>query len=109
MIPLQTGECSRPFYDLIADGQLWDWIGCPYAIEGLGFVGIGMFIMAYGFVGLNNWSEGWTLPITWLAIVTPVMAAGFLLPGGLLRRIAGVLTLAVAMLIIGLYWWWGRS
>lgn len=107
MIPLQS--CSRPFYDYLTNGNIWDWVGCPYAIGGIGFVGIGMFIVVGGFIGLNNWSEGWTMPLTWLAIVTPAFAAGFLLPGALLRLVAGILTLAVAMVLIGLYWWWGRS
>lgn len=106
---LQGTTCSRPFYDYIANGDVWNWLGCPYAIDGLGFVGIGMFIVVGGFIGLNNWSESWALPLTWLAIITPALAAGLLLPGALLRRIAGILTLAVAMLLIGLYWWWGRS
>lgn len=108
---LQQGgfRCSRPFYELMADGYLWDWLACPYAIGGLGLVGVGMFVIAGGFIGLHNWSESWTVPITWLGIVTPFMAAAYLLPGALLRRIAGFLTAAVAMLFIGMYWWWGRG
>jgi len=119
MIPdtiLQQGgfQCSRPFYEILIDSingnaSFFDWIACPYSIGGLGLTGVGAFVILGGFIGLKNNSESWTLPITWLAIVTPAMAAGFLLPGGLLRRIAGVLTLTVAMLIIGIYWWWGRA
>lgn len=93
----------------MVDGRTFDWLACPYTIEGLGLTGLGMFVLAGGFIGLKNWSESWTVPITWLAIISPFMAAAFLLPGALLRRIAGLLTLAVAMLIIGIYWWWGRS
>lgn len=107
---LQGGfQCSRPFYEIMADGRLWDWLACPYAIDGLGLTGVGAFVILTGFVGLKNWSESWTLPITWLAIVTPAMAAGFLIPGGLLRRIAGILTVAVALLLVGIYYWWGRA
>lgn len=106
---LQGGfKCSRPFYEHIADGRLWDWLACPYTIDGLGLTGLGMFLITTGFVGLKNWSESWTVPITWLAIVTPAMAAT-LLPGSLLRRIAGLLTLAVVMIFVGVYYWWGRS
>lgn len=102
-------QCSRPFYEIIADGRLFDWLACPYAIDGLGLTGVGMFVIAGGFIGLKNWSESWVVPITWLGIITPAMAAAYLLPGALLRRVAGLLTLAVAMLIIGIYYWWGRS
>lgn len=114
MIPrqlLQQGgyTCNRPFYDLLVNEGLFDWLACPYTIEGLGLTGLGLFLWAIPFVGLKNWSESWEVPLTWTAIVTPALAAGFLLPGGLLRRIAGILTLVVAMLIIGIYWWWGRA
>lgn len=107
MIPLQF-QCSRPFYGVLSDGRLFDWLACPYAIDGLGITGVGAFIVIGGFIGLYNWSESWTLPITWLAVIVPAMGAA-LLPGTLLRQIAGIITVAVAMLIIGLYWWWGRS
>lgn len=109
LVPLQGSfECSRPFYELIADGQLFDWLACPYAIGGLGITGVGLFVLFTGFIGLRNWSESWVLPVTWLALMTPAMAAT-LLPGALLRRVAGVITVAVAMLLLGIYWWWGRS
>jgi len=101
--------CERPFYEILGDGgNIFEWLGCPYAIGGLEFTGVGMFIIVIGFVGLKNQSESWTVPMTWLAIMTPVLAAT-LLPGVLLRRIAGVLTLAVAGILIGLYWWFGRA
>jgi len=93
----------------VTDAGIFDWLACNYTIEGLGLSGLGLFVLATGFVGLKNWSESWEVPLTWLAIVTPAMAAGFLLPGALVRRIAGVLTIVVAMLIIGIYYWWGRS
>jgi hypothetical protein len=109
-IPLQSWEynCSRPFYEIMADGDLFQWLPCPYSISGLGITGVGAFMLLYGFVGLKNWSESWTLPMTWLAIMTPAMAA-VLLPGALLRRIAGLITVAVVLLFVGLYWWWGRA
>ncbi len=107
-IALQGGyQCSRPFYELWPD--VFNWLTCPYAIGGLGLVGVGLFVLGGGFIGLYNWSESWEVPMTWLAIVAPAMAAGFLLPGGVQRRIAGVVTVAVAMVMIGLYWWWGRA
>lgn len=101
-------SCSRPFYEILADGRFFDWLACPYVIEGLTIAGLGGFIVLTGFIGLTNWSESWTLPLVWLAFVVPVMAAT-LLPGSLLRLVAGVFTLGVAMLMIGLYWWWGRG
>lgn len=103
-------SCSRPFYEILTgSGDLFTWVTCPYAIGGLGMTGVGMFVLITGFVGLKNWSESWTLPLTWLAIIAPAMAAAFLLPGVLVRQIAGVITLAVVGVFIGLYWWWGRS
>jgi len=101
-------QCSRPFYDILLDGEIFDWMACPYTIGGLGLTGLGGFIWFGGFVGLKNWSESWTLPVTWTAIVTPAMSAA-LLPGTLIRRIAGVLTVAVALLMVGVYFWMGRS
>lgn len=113
-MPLQTDyTCSRPFYELLAEtvshpDRIFDWVFCPYTIGGLGLSGVGLIVLATGFVGLKNWSESLTLPLTWLVLVGPVMAAA-LLPGNVLRRIAAVVTLGVALLFIGLYWWWGRS
>lgn len=108
MILQQTYQCSRPFYELLASGELFNWLGCPYTIGGLGLAGFGMFIVLGGFIGLKNWSESWTLPLVWVALLVPTMSAA-LLPGSILRRLAGLLTIAFAMLLIGVYWWWGRS
>lgn len=101
-------QCSRPFWDLIANGNLFDWMMCPYTIGGLGLTGFGVFVVALPFVGLKNWSESWRVPMVWLAIAVPSMSS-LLLPGSVLRRIAGAITVAFAMLIIGIYWWWGRG
>ena len=100
--------CSRPFWELLADGQWFDWLPCPYVIDGLGMSGLGLFLIGIPFIGLKNWSESWTLPLVWLAIGVPTMGAA-LLPGPVVQRVAGLLTAGVALLIIGLYWWWGRS
>lgn len=109
-LPLQGGfQCSRPFYKVLGDGRIFDWGACVYAADGLGLAGVGGFIFFAGFIGLWNWSESFTVPVTWAAIVGPAMAASFLLPGVLLRQIAGIITVAVMMLLLGLYWWWGRS
>lgn len=101
--------CQRPFYEILTSGGgFFEWLGCPYAIGGLTMAGVGMFVIITGFVGLKNWSESWTVPLTWVAIMAPALGAA-LLPGVLLRRIAGLITLAVAGVLIGLYWWWGRA
>lgn len=107
-------SCSRPFYQLLAEAAsgnpdaLFDWVFCPYTITGLGLAGVGLIVLLTGFVGLKNWSESWTLPLTWLALVAPVLAVS-MLPGNIIRQIAGVVTIALAMVGIGLYYWWGRS
>lgn len=101
-------NCSRPFYEILGNHGVFSWLPCPYTITGLGLAGVGMFVLAGGFIGLKNWSESWVAPMTWVGIMAPAMGVA-LLPGTLLMRIAGLLTVAVAMLIIGIYWWWGRS
>lgn len=106
-------DCSRPFYDILVStvnnpGAIFDWVFCPYAAAGLGMTGVGVFILATGFVGLKNWTEGWVVPGVWLAIVAPTLAAA-MLPGNVIRQIAGVLTLGFALLFVGLYYWWGRA
>lgn len=112
--PLQSSySCSEPYYSQLSDaingnGALWDWALCPYTATGLGLTGVGLIILATGFVGLRNWSESWTLPLTWLALVAPVLAVA-LLPGAIVTRIAGIVTLAVAGLLVGLYFWWARG
>ena len=105
--------CSRPFYDLLAravhdPNALWDWVFCPYVMTALGWTGVGLIILATGFVGLKNWTESWVVPMVWTVMVAPVLATT-LLPGAVLRRIAGLVTIAVAMLFIGFWYWWSRS
>lgn len=109
MITLQSAyNCSRPFWELISAEGIFTWLMCPYTIGGLGLAGLGLFIVGLPFIGLKNWSESWELPLVWLAIMVPTLAVGFL-PGGVLRRIAGLVTAAFAVLFLGLYFWWGRS
>lgn len=113
MMALLQADCTRPFFEYLAEAvsnpdALFDWVFCPYVITGLGWTGVGLIILATGFIGIKNWSESWTLPLTWLALVGPVLATA-MLPGDVVRRVAGVITVAFAMLIIGLWWWWGRS
>lgn len=106
-------SCSRPFYELLSEAvtnadALFDWVFCPYTITGLGLAGVGVFVLGTGFVGLKNWSESWILPMTWLALVAPVLAVA-MLPGNVLRQIAGIVTIAVALVFIGWWFWSGRS
>lgn len=106
-------SCSRPFYQLLSDAvtnsdALFDWVFCPYTITGLGLSGVGLFIIGTTAIGIKNQTEGWTVPLTWLALTLPVLATA-LLPGNVIRQLAGVVTLAFAMLIVGMWWWWGRS
>lgn len=96
--------CSRPFWELLADGQIFRWVRCPYIIDGLGEAGFGLFLVGLPFVALFNWSESYTMPLIWLAISVPTLGAA-ILPGVVIRQIAGLLTAALALLIIGLYIW----
>lgn len=105
-------ECSRPFWDRLADAvsdpsALFDWVFCPYSIE-IGLAAVGTICLVIGFVGIYHWSESWTLPLTWTALVAPIVAMAAL-PGGLIRLIAGVLTFGALTLFVGLYYWWGRA
>lgn len=113
LLPLAGYTCSRPFWDLLAQTvshprYIFYWSFCPYTITGLGLAGVGVIVLLTGFIGLRNWSESWTLPLTWLALVAPVLATA-MLPGNVLREVAGVVTVAFALVIIGLWWWWGRA
>lgn len=104
--------CDRPLWDLLANAvsdpdALFLWPFCPYAID-TDILVVGAFMTLVPFIGLLNWSESWTVPMTWLAIVAPIVAAAAL-PGGMIRLIGGVVTFAVAMLFVGLWYWWGRS
>lgn len=105
--------CHRPFYDILVQTvnnpeYIYDWVFCPYTITGLGLPGVGLIMIATGFIGIKNWTESWTPAVTWLALMAPVLATTAL-PGSVVRQVAGVLTIAFAMLIIGMWWWWGRS
>lgn len=105
-------SCSRPFWDRLSQAvndpsALFDWLFCPYSIE-IGLVAVGTIVLMTGFIGFRNWSEGWTLPLTWLALVAPLVAMTAL-PGGLIRLIAGALTFGVLALWVGIYYWWGRA
>lgn len=104
--------CSRPFWERLSaatsdPAALFDWVFCPYAIE-VGLPVVGTMLMAIGFVGMFHWSESWRLPVTWLAIVAPIVAATAL-PAGLIRLIGGIVTFGVLLFFIGIYYWWGRS
>lgn len=96
--------CNRPFYDILSSGDIFEWLSCVFSIDYLGRAGFGLFVLGIPFVGLYNWSESYTLPMIWLAIAAPTISAAFI-PGTVARRIAGLLTAAVALLIIGLYIW----
>lgn len=105
-------SCSRPFHELLASAvsdpnALFDWLFCPYSIR-IGITVVGAFLLVIVFVGLYNWSESLTLPLTWLALVAPLVATTAL-PGGLVSLIAGLVTFAFAMLLVGIWWWWGRD
>lgn len=111
MIPIAYA-CSRPFWERLTDATsdpaaLFDWVFCPYSIE-VGLPVVGTMLMVIGFVGLFNWSESWTLPLTWMALVAPIVAVTAL-PGGLIRIIGGIITFGVMGLFIGIYYWWGRT
>lgn len=108
-----TYQCSRPFYELLVKAVsnpdvFWDWAFCPYTITGLGLAGVGLFILGTGFIGIKNWSESWILPLVWLAFVAPVLAVA-MLPGSVLRQIAGIITIAVALVFVGWWYWSGRA
>lgn len=104
--------CERPLWERLAEATsdpnaLFDWVFCPYAVD-IGIVAVGTILLVIGFIGLYNWSESWSIPLVWLALVTPLVSMTAL-PGGLIRIIAGLATFGVALMILGLYWWWGRS
>lgn len=105
-------ECTRPFWEILADAPsdpnaLWNWVFAPYCAD-IGVAAVGGIMFVMGFVGLYNWTESWTMPLVWTSLVAPLVAVTAL-PGGLIRLIGGVVTLAVAMLFLGVWWWYGRA
>jgi len=104
--------CSRPLWDIWASSTsdpdaLFLSPFCPYSID-IGLAVVGTLLMLVVFVGLLNWSESWIVPGTWLAIVSPIIAASAL-PGGVVRLIGGIVVFFVAAVFIGLWVWWSRG
>lgn len=104
--------CDRPLWELAANAvsdpdALFLWPFCAYSID-IGIVVVGAILVLSVFVGLLNWSESWLVPMTWLAIAAPMVAAAAL-PGGVVRIIGGLVTFSVAMLFVGGWYWWSRA
>lgn len=105
--PLQL-SCSRPLYEMLSDaiqggGKLMDWLFCNYTINGLGLTGFGLFLIFIVAIGLQQWTEGFTVPAVWMALTGGVLVT--FIPGMLVARIFGVLVLGVAMLFWGLWYY----
>jgi hypothetical protein len=104
--------CDRPIWEVATNAvsdpdALFLWPFCAYSID-IGLAVVGALLVLAVFVTLFNWSESWTVPMTWLALSTPIVA-GAALPGGMIRLIGGLVTFAVAGLFIGAWYWWGRA
>jgi hypothetical protein len=104
--------CDRPVWELAANAvsdpdALFLWPFCAYSID-IGLAVVGALLTLAVFVALLNWSESWVTPATWLALAAPMVAAAAL-PGVVIRIIGGLVTFAVASILIGAWYWWSRA
>ena len=100
---LELGTTAR---EALFNEEYLRWLAEAYGASGLGATGFTLFIVVAGAIGLQNWSETFKVPAVWLALMTPLVAAT--LPVPVVWRIIGIVTMAVAMLFIGLVLYWNR-
>jgi len=103
MIPLTLGDDAR---DALFNQEYLKWVAEAYGASGFGVAGFSLVILFAGAVGLFNWTESFRVPAVWLTITTPLVAA--VLPVPVVWRLAGIVTVAVAFLFLGLWLYWRR-
>lgn len=102
MFPLFDGAAM----ERLLEGDFPWWIGEAYGASGLGVGGVALFVLFGGAIGLFNWTESFKVPAVWLVLTAPLLAAA--LPVPIVWRIMGIVTVAVAMLFIGLWAYYRR-
>ena len=99
----ELGAAAR---EALSNRQYPEWIAEAFGASGMGVSGFVLFVMFIGAIGLFNWTESFTPPAVWLALVAPLLAVA--LPVPVVWRVMGIATLGFAMLFIGLYFYWDR-
>lgn len=102
-----TASRGDPAREALVDGDFPEWVGEAYGASGLGVGGFALFVLFGGALALFNWTESFTPPAVWLALMTPLVAA--VLPVPALMRVMGIVTVAVAVLFVALWTYWQRS
>lgn len=97
--------CSRPLHDMLVN-QTFDWIVCSHAMNSGGVLVVGTFMWAAVFTILLNWTESIYPPMTWSALISGVLFT--FLPGDLLMRVVGLVTIIVASVIVMVWHAWRR-
>lgn len=100
MIPKTIAQACG--MDLWTNGDVWNATWCVLTQpSGAGWSGVSLLVAFGGFVSLYNWSEGFTMPATWLAIMSGI--AIMMLPGTTAKVVLSTVVIAV---MIGLYGLW---
>jgi len=97
------GEDAR---DELTDGNFPEWLGEAYGDSGMGIEGFALFVLFGGAIGLYNWTESFKVPAVWVVLMAPVVAIA--LPVPVVWRLMGFVTVALAMLFIGMWIYWQR-
>lgn len=103
MSVLSLGDTAR---EALLNREYLTWISEAYGASGIGVGGFAVFVLFGGAIGLYNWTETFKVPAVWLALVGPVVASALLAP--VVGRLAGLVTIALAMLFVGLWVYWNR-
>ena len=102
-VPLQLGDEAK---QELLDQNFLKWVAEAYGASGFGVAGFTLLVLFAGALGLFNWTESFKVPAVWLGITTPLVAAA--LPVPVVWRLIGIMTIAVAMLFVGLWFYWRR-
>lgn len=103
MIPLELGDAAK---DALLEREYLRWVAEAYGASGFGVAGFSLIVLFAGALGLFNWTESFKVPAVWLAVTTPLVATA--LPVPVVWRLIGLMTVAVAMLFVGLWLYWRR-
>lgn len=93
--------------DALTDGNFLEWIAHAYGDSGIGVSGFALFVLFMGALGLFNWTESFKVPAVWLALMAPLVAVALPVPA--VMRLMGIVTVAVAMLFVGMWSLWRRT
>jgi len=96
------GEAAR---EALLNREWLAWISEAFGVS-VGVSGFATFVLFAGALGLFNWTETFKVPVIWLVLMTPLVAAA--LPVPVVWRLVGIVTTALAMLFVGLWVYWRR-